>query len=193
MTGEDNKWKQQYDDALDFVEENDALSADDIKQMMSDEETCTLVGDLLDCRQAMQKEYSHRAPNTNDEWRKFADKHLSQETALPSQENALPDAQYHHEAQEPKKQHHYKPMIIGAITGIAATLLCVLAFSWMRQIENSRLPKGYLVYEAKDVLQPITLMDGDKEVTDFSDAPSSTLNTPHSTVNKRQMLDYSQH
>lgn len=53
MTGEDNKWKQQYDDALDFVEENDALSADDIKQMMSDEETCTLVGDLLDCRQAM--------------------------------------------------------------------------------------------------------------------------------------------
>lgn len=192
MTGEDNKWKQQYDDALDFVEENDALSADDIKQMMSDEETCTLVGDLLDCRQAMQKEYSHRAPNTNDEWRKFADKHLSQETALPSQENALPDAQYHHEAQEPKKQHHYKPMIIGAITGIAATLLCVLAFSWMRQIENSRLPKGYLVYEAKDVLQPITLMDGDKEVTDFSDAPSSTLNTPHSTVNKRQMLDYTQ-
>lgn len=194
MTGEDNKWKQQYDDALDFVEENDALSADNIKQMMSDEETCTLVGDLLDCRQAMQKEYSHRAPNTNDEWRKFADKHLSQETALPSQEKAQPDAQYHNETQEPKKQHHYRPMIIGAITGIAATLLCVLAFSWMRQIEESRLPEGYLVYEAKDAPQPITLMDGDDEVTDFEYLEQDkNAKDPQSGTATRHTLDYTQH
>lgn len=177
MTEENSKWKQSYDDALDFVEENDALSAEDISRMMSDGETRALVGELLDCRQAMQKEYSHRAPNADDEWRKFAVKHISQDTA-----------------QQPQRHNSHKPMIIGAITGIAATLLCVLAFSWIRQIEDSRLPEGYLVYEAKDVLQPITLMDGDEEVTDFDDIQNPKLNTEHSTLNtQRHTLDYTRH
>lgn len=175
MTEENSKWKQSYDDALDFVEENDALLADDISRMMSDGETRAFVGELLDCRQAMQKEFSHRAPNADDEWKKFAVKHISSDkTQLPP--------------------HNHKPMIIGGLIGIAATLLCLLAFSWMKQIEDNRLPEGYLVYEAKDVPQPITLMDGDDEVTDFEylESSRSEQNQPTGTAT-RHTLDYTQH
>lgn len=177
MTEENSKWKQSYDDALDFVEENDALSAEDISRMMADGETRALAGELLDCRQAMQREQSHRAPDAGDEWKKFAARHLSRGTA-----------------QLPPRQRSHKPMIIGAITGIAATLLCVLAFSWMRQIENSRLPEGYLVYEAKDAPQPITLMDGDDEVTDFEYLEQDkNAKDPQSGTATRHTLDYTQH
>lgn len=177
MTEENSKWKQSYDDALDFVEENGALSAEDISRMMADGETRALAGELLDCRQAMQKEYSRRAPDAGDEWRKFAAGHLSRGTA-----------------QQTPRQRSHKPMIIGAITGIAATLLCVLAFSWMRQIENSRLPEGYLVYEAKDAPQPITLMDGDDEVTDFEYLEQDkNAEVPQSGTATRHTLDYTRH
>lgn len=140
---------ESLDLALDFLEENQGLTDADIDKILADDEACHVVNDFLDCKQAMQKKYSRRAPNVDDEWKKF----MTYKETL-GEENTEEQVSFF-------KKH--RQVLLGSVIGIAATLLCLLGFSWYEKINQPQLPEGLVVFEAKDAPQEITLQDGDDD------------------------------
>ena len=140
---------ESLDLALDFLEENQGLTDADIDKILADDEACHVVNDFLDCKQAMQKKYSRRAPNVDDEWKKF----MTYKETL-GEENTEEQVSFF-------KKH--RQVLLGSVIGIAATLLCLLGFSWYEKINQPQLPEGLVVFESKDAPQEITLQDGDDD------------------------------
>ncbi len=162
MEDKDLTRNDNLDMALDFLEEDQGLTDADIEKMLADDEACRVVNDFLDCKQAMQKKYSRRAPRVEDEWKKFmADKEV-EETIKPE---TSPTVQALLEDEEEQVSFFKKPkqVFLGSIIGIAATLLCLLGFSWYEKFNQAQLPEGLVVFEAKDAPQEITLQDGDDD------------------------------
>lgn len=168
LSEEDVTLNRQQDEALNFMEKNGSLSDADIERMMSDEETRAVISELLDCKQAMRKQYRYHEPNVEDEWRKFAVTNCDIEADEPR-----------------RKKHSYTTLFFGTMIGVAATLLCIFIFTWVKDMNENSLPSGVLVYEAKDMPQVITLQQGDEEAMEiFADEESNGKSTG------RQTLDY---
>ncbi|MDD5894988.1 MAG: DUF4974 domain-containing protein [Prevotellaceae bacterium] len=169
MSEEDITLNRQQDDALNFMERDGSLTDADMERMMSDGETRAVISELLDFKQAMRKQYRHHEPNVEDEWRKFAAGNCDIEADEPR-----------------RKKHSYTTLLFGTMIGVAATLLCIFIFTWVKDMEKDRLPVGYVVYEAKDMPQVITLQQGDEEAINITDNEEAEGTASH----HRQALDY---
>lgn len=148
MTKSDN-----LEQVLDFLEDDQMMTDADIEKMLADDEACRLVDDFQDCKQAMLEKYSHRAPNVNDEWDKFI---KGKEPVEPGAGQGVDE-----EAQKIPFLKKHRQVFLGSIIGIAATLLCLLVFTWYKDFNRTQLPAGLVVFEAKDAPQEITLQNGD--------------------------------
>ena len=182
MTSEDMTWKRSYDNALDFIEENDALTTDDIKAMMADEETRELTGELLDVQQAFRMEHGLRKSDVNHQWEKFiASKDDSEKTSSEfSLDNSAPNNT------ETTHSNFFKrrPMIVGSIIGIAATLLALFVFSWAKSSFKRPLPEGAVVFEASDEPQRIMLKQGNDDAVSLEgDFQKALEHTPELAQN----------
>ena len=108
------------EDALSIMEHPEEWPEEKIRALMDDEECMQYCRSILDCRVAMHKENASRLPDVEKEWENFRHKH-------------------------PGRSKRYW-MTIGATIGMAATLLLVLAFSWLAGFYD--LPKDKSVYFA---------------------------------------------
>ncbi len=141
---------KEIDDALRFLEEDEALSASDIDYMMADAEARTVVSDLLDCKQAVRMASSRPlCPHVDDEWKQFAATHTLRATHSVESESFV------------KNKYPRRAVWMGAAIGVAASLLLLLVFSWFHHSDENQYVGGNLVFEAQDCPQEITLQSGD--------------------------------
>lgn len=91
--------------ALSVMECPEEWTQEDIRQVMEDDECMETCQEILDCRLAMQQEYSSRLPDVEKEWNAFQQKH-----PVRSKQSLI---------------------VLGMSIGVAATLLLVFAFSWL--------------------------------------------------------------
>ncbi len=143
---------EKKDNALRFLEGDETLTDSDIDHMMADAETCAVVSDLLDCKQAVRKESSRPlCPDVDGEWKLFASDHFA-EAESPVKSSHIVEHKYPRRA-----------VMVGAAIGVVASLLLVLVFSWLKRSGENPYPDGQLVFEAQDSPQEITLQSGDDD------------------------------
>lgn len=110
--------ERQMEEALSIMEHPEEWSEEKIRTLMDDEECMQYCQSILDCRMAMHQEHASHLPDVEKEWEKFHHKH-------------------------PDRSKRYW-ITMGATIGMAATLLLVLAFSWITGFYDSS--KGKVVY-----------------------------------------------
>lgn len=179
-TEEKKDLEKEIDDALRFLEEDEALSTSDIEDMMADAEARAVVSDLLDSKQAVRKASSRPlCPDVDSEWKQFAASHTA-EPEYPVDSEHIVENKYPRRA-----------VLMGAVIGVAASLLLVFAFSWLNRTEENPYHDGRLVFEAQDSPQEITLQSGDGDAVTIDEHFSDKTNRVSLvSANEKMVLNY---
>lgn len=120
MENNDEIKDRQMEEALSVMEHPEEWPEEKIRALMDDEECMQYCQSILDCRVAMHQEHTSRLPDVDKEWEKFRHRHSV------------------------RSKRYW--MTVGVTVGMAATLLLVLAFSWLTGFYD--LPKDKSVYFA---------------------------------------------
>ena len=179
-TEEKKDLEKEIDDALRFLEGDEALSTSDIEDMMADAEARAVVSDLLDSKQAVRKASSRPlCPDVDSEWKQFAASHTA-EPEYPVDSEHIVENKYPRRA-----------VLMGAVIGVAASLLLVFAFSWLNRTEDNPYHDGRLVFEAQDSPQEITLQSGDGDAVTIDEHFSDKTNRVSLvSANEKMVLNY---
>ena len=179
-TEEKKDLEKEIDDALRFLEEDEALSTSDIENLMADAEARAVVSDLLDSKQAVRKASSRLlCPDVDSEWKQFAASHTA-EPEYPVDSEHIVENKYPRRA-----------VLMGAVIGVAASLLLVFAFSWLNRMEENPYHDGRLVFEAQDSPQEITLQSGDGDAVTIDEHFSDKTNRVSLvSANEKMVLNY---
>lgn len=179
-TEEKKDLEKKIDDALRFLEEDEALSTSDIENLMADAEARAVVSDLLDSKQAVRKASSRPlCPDVDSEWKQFAASHTA-EPEYPVDSEHIVENKYPRRA-----------VLMGAVIGVAASLLLVFAFSWLNRTEENPYLDGRLVFEAQDSPQEITLQSGDGDAVTIDEHFSDKTNRVFLvSANEKMVLNY---
>ena len=179
-TEEKKDLEKEIDDALRFLEEDEALSASDIENMMADAEARAVVSDLLDSKQAVRKASSRPlCPDVDSVWKQFAASHTAEPEYPVDSEHTV------------ENKYPRRAVLMGAVIGVAASLLLVFAFSWLNRTEENPYHDGRLVFEAQDSPQEITLQSGDGDAVTIDEHFSDkTKRVSLVSANEKMVLNY---
>jgi transmembrane sensor len=106
MVDKDSNIDKHYEDVLDFMENSDGLSDEQLDALKNDDQFMEAYHELSDCRKAVRQKYSH-LPDVDKEWEKFNHKH----------------------------SHRPNRFMMGAIVGVAASFLIVFLYSWFSKTQ----------------------------------------------------------
>lgn len=121
---------------LALIEDPASLSDAEIDNVKGDKDVLRAYNDLLDCRQAVQERHGASRFDANAAWTDFTTKHRPRRTLY---------------------------VLLGALSGIAATLLLVFGFALYKHL-NPSLPEGVLVYQSDDSPQELQLTANGNDV-----------------------------
>ena len=131
MDNYDDIMDSSIENALSVMESSEDWTEEDILKAMEDDVCMQTCQDILDCRLAMQQEHMSHFPDVEKEWNAF------------QQKNSV------------RSGRHW--MVLGMGIGIAATLLVVLAFSWLTNF-NKLTNDSVVCFQAIDEsVQNVTL------------------------------------
>ncbi len=187
MTEKDKETAQNesLDTVLRLMEGDRTLTDTRIEEMKGDEEACRLFNDFQDCKQAMREKLALRLPNVADEWDKFvADNGLNLGTETAQGLSSSP------KVVKVSFMQRHRQLFVGSFIGIAATLLCLFLFTWYQHSDETRLPQGMVVFEAKDTPQIVTLKSGDGEAFALDNYQSNDAMPALTVSGNGPKLDY---
>lgn len=131
MDNYDDIMDSSIENALSVMESSEDWTEEDILKAMEDDVCIQTCQDILDCRLAMQQEHMSHFPDVEKEWNAF------------QQKNSV------------RSGRHW--MVLGMGIGIAATLLLVLAFSWLTNF-NKLTNDSVVCFQAiNEPVQNVTL------------------------------------
>ncbi|MDR1718946.1 MAG: FecR domain-containing protein [Dysgonamonadaceae bacterium] len=118
------------DQILDLMESPDCLTENELRMLIEDSECLKVCNEMFECKRAVLEEFSFRTPHVNKEWNKFRE----------------------------KTSHRPKTfwLTVGGLTGIAASFLLFLLFSWVKN-EWFDTNDAAIVFQASDRQQEVTL------------------------------------
>lgn len=120
---------EKTDKLIDLLESSNGFTAEELKICTSDSENLQTSKDFLECKNAVLQEFSRNTPNVEREWEKFKEK--------------------------THRRSGKRLFSIGSITGIAASLLFILMFNFLKQSYQNT--QGVTVYKATNTAQQIVL------------------------------------
>lgn len=130
--------------ALDFLEEGSEMTEEQLDAMIADERVIASVSGLLDMREATLVVSPLGGMNVDDEWQKF--RHTK---GIP--------------ADEAKATH--RSAWIYAMVGVAATLLVLFGFSWLKEASKPAIPGDMVLTATEDVApHPVITTDEGEEI-----------------------------
>ena len=179
---------------LDLMDQDVTLTDADIDKMLADDASVDDLMMLLDCRQAMKEKEGHYDLRVDDEWEEFAARHqVPTATPQPYQnetENEIEDEEEPHAFEAVFTRH--RQLWLGSLIGIAATLLCLFVFTWMKQKQEDILPAGEVVYEIKDAPRKLTLQNGNDDAFELDPTDASVKQEAPAFVASKNgsMLNY---
>lgn len=150
--------------AMALLEDPSNLSDAEIQSASGDERVLHAYNELLDCRQAVQQRHGAGRFDANAAWADFNAKRepLSQRTVTSAA--TAPSS-----ATAPSAATRKFYVFIGAVSGIAATLLLIFGYAMYRHY-NPSLPEGLMVYQSDDSPQEVQLTaDGDDVALETAD------------------------
>lgn len=127
---EEKKINQSLEKALSFMENDENLTEEDLRMMMEDEECLQACKDMLDCKNAIGLEHSRNVPNVDREWDKFRNR--------------------------THRRSKRRWLMLGGIAGMAASILLVVLFSWLKGDLNP-WEDHIMVFQASNQVQQVTL------------------------------------
>ncbi len=131
MDDKEIKKEETLERIIGLLEHGKELSEDELAQLMPDEEAMRACKDLMDCKSAVMQEYASSTPDMEREWQRFQEKRM----------------------RKPKRHFFW-----GAVSGIAASLLIFVIYSWW---SGEFVPEDeFLAFQAIDDPQQVVLQTG---------------------------------
>lgn len=185
---------------LDLMDQDVTLTDADIDKKLADDASVDDLMMLLDCRQAMKEKEGHYDLRVDDEWEEFAARHQTSTTAsYPSRNEKEKENELEDEAEDEEESNalgilftRHRQLWLGSLIGIAATLLCLFVFTWMKQKQEDILPAGEVVYEIKDAPRKLTLQNGNDDAFELDPTDASVKQEAPAFVASKNgsMLNY---
>lgn len=151
MNKKENIKEKKLEQVVRLMEEGKQLSDEELNLLAKDKEIMHVCRELQCCKNAVIRQHDADAPDIETEWQAFRFK-KRQKLISETQIESFPNPLFSHKAFENKKSYRF---FWGALTGIAASFLLILLYTWLTGLPSSK--NGIVAFQAIDSVQQVML------------------------------------
>ncbi|MCE9108012.1 FecR family protein [Bacteroides pyogenes] len=146
-----NRKEDKLEQAVRSMEEGKQLSDEELSLLAGDKELIRACRELQSCKNALMRRYDSNAPDVEKEWETFR---FRKHRIRPSATRPAPFPNQSSARTSSGKKKSYR-FLWGTLTGMAASFLILLLYTWLSGISASR--HGIVTFEAIDSVQQVML------------------------------------
>lgn len=161
MDNKDSHTDKELERVIELMDEGRQLSDEELAELLGSPEAMDCCREMELCKNAIGRRCLDDVPDAEVEWEQFRQKKREIPLAPPTR----------------RKSYRF---LWGTVTGIAATLLIVLLYTWMR--ETVAPQESYIAFVATDSLQNVMLQTGSERITLGADTRDEELAATGTTL-----------